>query len=57
MDKKFIVVNEKSVANKLIASGFVLVSQIGDIYAFINNQKNFNFSDIGKVHYTNILSL
>lgn len=57
MDKKFIVVNEKSVANKLIASGFVLVSQIGDTYAFINNQKNFNFADIGKVHYTNILSL
>lgn len=57
MDKKFIVVNDKSAADKLIAAGFILMSQIGDTYTFMNNQKNFNFADIGKVHYTNILSL
>lgn len=57
MDKKFIVVNDKSAANKLIASGFILLSQIGDTYTFMNNQKNFSFADIGKVRYTNILSL
>jgi len=57
MNKKFIVVYDKSAANKLIAAGFVLVSQIGDSYTFMNNQKNFNFADISKVHYTNILSL
>ena len=57
MDKKFIVVYDKPAANKLIAAGFMLVSQIGDTYTFMNSPKNFNFSDIGKVHYTNILSL
>lgn len=59
MDKKFIVTTDKSVADKLSVAGFVLMSQIGDTYTFMNNQKNFNFSDIGKgkIHYTNILSL
>ena len=59
MDKKFIVVNDRASANKLIAAGFVVVSQIGDTYTFMNNQKNFNFTDIdkNKLHYTNILSL
>lgn len=59
MDKKFIIVNDKSVADKLTAAGFILLSQIGDVYTFMNNQKNFNFADIGKcvVHYTNILHL
>ena len=59
MDKKFIVVNDRASANKLIAAGFIVVSQIGDTYTFINNQKNFNFTDIdkNKLHYTNILSL
>ena len=59
MDKKFIVVNDRASVNKLIAAGFVIVSQIGDTYTFMNNQKNFNFTDIdkNKLHYTNILSL
>lgn len=59
MNKKFIITTDKSVADRLSAAGFVLVSQIGDAYTFMNNQKNFNFSDIGKgkIHYTNILNL
>ena len=59
MNKKFIVVNDKSTADKLSEAGFILLSQFGDTYTFKNEQKNFNFANIekGKIHYTNILSL
>jgi len=59
MNKKFVITTDKSVADKLSAAGFVLVSEIGGTYTFMNNQKNFNFSDIGKgkIHHTNVLSL
>lgn len=59
MDKKFIITTDKSVADKLSIAGFVLMSQIGGTYTFMNNQKNFNFSDIGKgkIYHTNTLSI
>ena len=59
MQKNFIIVNDKSTADQLIAAGFILLSQFGDVYTFKNDQKNFNFSNIeqGKIHYTNVLSL
>lgn len=59
MNKKFIITTDKSVADKLSAAGFVLVSEIGGTYTFMNNQTNFNFADIGKgkIHHTNILNL
>lgn len=56
--KKFIVVHSESVANQLIANGFVLLSNICGTYTFINDQKNnFNFStiDATKFHFTDKL--
>ena len=59
MQKKFIIVTDKSTADKLSEAGFVLLSQFGDTYTFKNEQRNFNFASIekGKLHYSNILSL
>lgn len=59
MQKKFIIVTDKSTADKLSEAGFILLSQFGDTYTFKNEQRNFNFASIekGKLHYSNILSL
>ena len=60
MDKKFIKTTDKSTADKLIAAGFKLISQVGSIYIFLNQPpKNFNFDVIDKkmIVYDNILSL
>lgn len=56
---KFIIVQDKDVANKLIAHGFSLVSNIGKTYTFMNIiPKHFNFEDIDvkKLVYTNMLT-
>ena len=56
--KKFIMVQSEAVANQLIASGFVLLSNNCGTYTFLNEQKgNFNFSnfDMTKVHFTDKL--
>ena len=56
--KKFITVQSESVANQLIAHGFVLLSNICGTYTFVNDQeKNFNFSsvDTTKIHFTDKL--
>lgn len=58
--KKFIKTTDKTTADKLITSGFKLVSQVGNIYTFLNEiPKNFNFDAIDKrmIVYDNILSL
>ena len=60
MNKKFIIVQDETIAKKLIASGFQLISQLNNTYTFMNQvPQNFNFSDIDgkKLAYTNILSL
>lgn len=60
MKKKFIKTTDKMTADKLITYGFKLVSQIGDIYTFLNDTpQNFNFDVIDKnmVVYDNTLSL
>jgi len=59
MNKKFIIVNDKSTADKLIAAGFILLSQIGGTYTFQNDQKKLNFAGVekGKMVYSNVLSL
>ena len=59
MNKKFIIVKDKLTAEKLIADGFVLLSQIGGTYTFQNEQKTINFANIekGKICYSDILSL
>lgn len=59
MNKKFIIVNDKSTADKLVAAGFVLLSQIGGTYTFQNDPKKLTFAglDTNKLCYSNILSL
>jgi hypothetical protein len=58
--KKFIVVQSESVANQLIANGFILLSNVCGTYTFINDKKeNFNFSSIdsSKVVFTDRLCI
>ena len=60
MNKKFIIVQDKATALKLIASGFRLVSQLNNTYTFMNQvPQNFNFSEVdkSKLSYTNMLSI
>lgn len=46
MNKKFIIVNDKSTADKLSAAGFILLSHMGDVYTFKNEQDRLFFSNI-----------
>lgn len=60
MDKKFIIVKDKSTADILKKSGFQLVNESNDVCVFINVvPQHFNFSDVDvkKLAYTNILSI
>lgn len=60
MKKKFIKTTDKQTADKLIAYGFKLITQIGDIYTFLNEiPQNFNFEMIDKkmIVYDNMLNL
>jgi hypothetical protein len=57
--KKFIITNDKEIANKLIFAGFQLISQNNE-YVFLNQPSlNFNFNEIDKTKmaYTNILNI
>lgn len=56
---KFIIVQDNDVANKLIAHGFSLVSNINNTYTFMNIvPKHFSFEeiDVKKLAYTNTLT-
>lgn len=58
--KKFIITQDKSVSNVLIAHGFHLLSNVGGTYTFINSVPDkFNFSgiDLAKIHFTNKLNI
>ena len=58
--KKFIVTQDKSVSNLLIAHGFRLLSNISGTYTFVNETpEKFNFDSIDntKLHFTNILHI
>lgn len=60
MNKKFIIVQDETIAKKLIASGFYLVSQLNNTYTFMNQvPQNFSFDEIdkSKLAYSNILSI
>ena len=60
MNKKFIIVQDEATTLKLIASCFHLVSQLNNIYTFMNQvPQNFTFDEIdkSKFAYTSILSL
>lgn len=57
--KKFIVTQNESVANKLLVSGFRLLSNISGTYTFINEPSKFNFEqfDNKSVYFTNNLHI
>ena len=58
-DTKFIIVKDEETANKLISSGFQMVSKSNDIYTFMNIiPQHFKFDEINikKLAYTNSLS-
>lgn len=59
-NKKFIKTTDAETANKLIAFGFRLVSNIGNVYTFWNelpHNMNFESVDQTKIVYDNKLSL
>ncbi len=58
--KKFIITKDESTANKLIACGFKLVSNVSGVWTFMNSApQNFSFAEIDKkaYSYTDILCL
>lgn len=58
--QNFITTTDKETADKLISSGFQLVSQSGSAFTFLNQlPKNFSFEEVDKTKmaYTNILSM
>ena len=58
--KKFIVTQDESVSNQLIAHGFHLLSNVSGTYTFVNETpEKFNFADIDttKIYFTNILHI
>ena len=58
--KQFIKTTDKETADKLIAEGFKLISQINNVYTFLNQPPNnfiFDAVDTKKIAYDNILSL
>ena len=58
--KNFIKTTDKETANKLIIAGFQLITQVGNIYTFLNQTpNNFNFDTVDKkkIVYDNVLSL
>ena len=60
MKKTFIKTTDTETANKLIALNFKLVSHIGSVYTFLNEQsKNMIFESVDKtkIAYDNKLSL
>ena len=60
MNKKFIIVQDEVTANKLVTSGFQLVSKVNNTYTFMNQvPQHFNFDEVdkSKLAYTNILSI
>ena len=59
-EKKFIITKDESIANKMLAKKFKLVSAISGVYTFINQSPekfSFDESDVKKVHFTNNLHL
>ena len=60
MNKKFIIVQDETTANKLVAGGFQIVSKINNTYTFMNQvPQHFSFDEVdkSKLAYTNILIL
>lgn len=58
--QNFIMTSDKETVDKLVSSGFQLVSQNGNVYTFLNQPpKNFTFDEVDtkKMAYTNMLSM
>jgi hypothetical protein len=58
--KKFIITKDESMSNKLIAHGFLLLSNIAGVYTFVNETPekfSFDMFDVKKLHFTNNLHL
>lgn len=58
--KKFIITQDKSMSDKLIARGFLLLSNNSGVYTFVNQMPekfSFNEFDVKKLHFTNKLHL
>jgi hypothetical protein len=58
--QNFIKTTDKSTAEKLISEGFKLVSQVGQVYTFLNDiPESFHFDSVDKKHiaYSNMLSI
>lgn len=52
-EKKFLITKNEDTANKLIASGFQLVSNVSGVFTFMNIiPKNFSFAEINKETYS-----
>lgn len=50
---KFIITKDEDTANKLLTSGFQLVSNVSGVYTFLNIvPTNFNFVEIDKKTYS-----
>ena len=59
MKQNFIKTTDKSTAERLIAEGFKLISQTGQVYTFLNDMpESFHFDSVDKKHiaYSNVLS-
>ena len=57
---KFMIVQDKTTADKLKTAGFQLISEMNGVYTFLNvPPQNFNFNevDVVKIGFTNILSI
>lgn len=58
MKQNFIKTTDKSTAEKMISEGFKLVSQVGQVYTFLNDMpENFHFENVDKkqIVYSNVL--
>ena len=60
MKQNFIKTTDKSTADKLISEGFKLVSQVGQVYTFLNDMSgSFHFDSVDKkyIAYSNVLNV
>ena len=60
MKQNFIKTTDEYTAEKMISEGFKLVSQVGQVYTFLNDMpESFHFNSIDKKHiaYSNTLSI
>lgn len=59
-NQKFIIVQDETTANKLIVSGFQVVSHINGTYTFVNQPPKhvvFDEIDTRKLAYSNMLAI